>query len=89
MCFFSCSKDDDKLVPISNTYTLEHEGLPDPNLPNDNPLTTNGIELGRKLFYDTILSSDNTISCASCHVQANAFSDTNQFSIGVGGQTGT
>lgn len=38
-----------------------------------NPLTEDGFELGRKLFYDPILSSNNTISCASCHIQTSAF----------------
>lgn len=37
------------------------------------PLTKEGIELGRKLFYDPILSKDNTISCSSCHLSFTAF----------------
>ncbi len=41
----------------------------------DNPLTAEGIELGRMLFYDTRLSGNNRISCASCHRQDLAFSD--------------
>jgi cytochrome c peroxidase len=49
-----------------------------------NPLTTEGIALGRKLFYDPILSSDNTISCGSCHQQAAAFAhQSHDFSHGV------
>ncbi|MDB3906933.1 cytochrome-c peroxidase [Crocinitomicaceae bacterium] len=44
--------------------------------------------MGRKLFYDKLLSSDQTISCASCHSQGDAFSDVNQFSTGVGGAQG-
>ena len=40
---------------------------------NDNPLTEEGFQLGRNLFYDPILSKDNTISCASCHLQATGF----------------
>lgn len=39
-----------------------------------NPLTKKGIELGRMLFYDPILSSDSTIACASCHQPFAAFS---------------
>lgn len=42
-------------------------------LPGDNPLTVEGIELGRRLYYDTILSN-NGQSCSSCHSQAMAFS---------------
>jgi cytochrome c peroxidase len=39
----------------------------------NNPVTKNGFELGRKLFYETLLSADNTISCGSCHIQTAAF----------------
>lgn len=53
-----------------------------------NPITNKGATLGRVLFYDKNLSSNNTISCSSCHQQANAFSDTNVASIGVNGTTG-
>ncbi|MFN5422696.1 MAG: cytochrome-c peroxidase [bacterium] len=38
-----------------------------------NPITKNGFELGRKLFFDPILSADNTISCGSCHIPSTAF----------------
>ncbi len=53
-----------------------------------NPISDKGATLGRVLFYDSKLSSNNTISCATCHQQANAFSDTNVASIGVNGTTG-
>lgn len=53
-----------------------------------NPITNKGATLGRVLFYDKKLSSNNTISCASCHKQAFAFSDTNVASNGVNGTTG-
>ncbi len=86
---FSCSKDDEAYSSTSNTYNLEHEGLPNPNIPSDNLLTIQGVELGRKLFYEKMLSSDESISCASCHAQANAFSDINRFSTGVRDQTGS
>lgn len=62
--------------------------LPTPNLPSDNPLTKAKVELGRMLFYEKSMSSDGTVSCASCHNQATGFSDPNQFSIGVNGATG-
>ncbi|HOZ76415.1 MAG TPA: cytochrome c peroxidase [Ferruginibacter sp.] len=39
----------------------------------NNPVTKDGFELGRKLFYDNLLSSNNTISCGSCHIQTSAF----------------
>ena len=53
-----------------------------------NSITDKGATLGRVLFYDKNLSSNNTISCASCHQQANAFGDTNVASNGVNGTTG-
>lgn len=52
-----------------------------------NPITNKGATLGRVLFYDTNLSSNNTISCSSCHIQANAFGDVAIASIGVNGTT--
>lgn len=53
-----------------------------------NLITDKGATLGRVLFYDKNLSSNNTISCASCHKQEFAFSDTNVASTGVNGTTG-
>ena len=53
-----------------------------------NPLTVEGIALGRKLFYDKKLSGDNTMACASCHLQEDGFSDKNQFSEGISGDFG-
>ena len=58
------------------------------NTPADNPTTDDGATLGRVLFYDTELSSNRTIACASCHDQAHAFADPSQFSEGfLGGHT--
>ena len=57
-------------------------------VPDDNPLTVAGVELGRYLFYDPILSSDSTLSCASCHKQELAFTDGKAKSIGVLGEAG-
>jgi cytochrome c peroxidase len=61
----------------------------DDNTPNNNHITNDGATLGRFLFYDKKLSINNTIACASCHQQAFAFSDPEQFSKGfAGGRTG-
>ena len=60
-------------------------GRSDDNTPPDNPLSDHGVTLGRVLFYDTRLSANNTTSCASCHVQAHAFSDPKPFSKGFHG----
>lgn len=59
------------------------------NTPTTNPITDEGATLGRVLFYDKNLSINNTISCASCHKQANSFSDPATLSVGFnGGLTG-
>tara|TARA_Y100000589_G_scaffold18712_2_gene15548 strand:- start:4991 stop:6088 length:1098 start_codon:yes stop_codon:yes gene_type:complete len=71
--------------PTSNVIVEPVLGFPLPNNSFENPLTEAGINLGRHLFYDPILSSDNTVSCASCHKQEYAFGDKTQFSPGVGG----
>ena len=55
----------------------------------DNPMTYAGVQLGRHLFYDPILSSDSTLSCSSCHNPRLAFTDGQAFSKGVNGQIGT
>lgn len=63
--------------------------LPAMVIPADNPLTVEGIELGRKLFYEELLSGDGSMSCASCHAPAFAFSDNGlQFSTGIDGLEG-
>lgn len=48
---------------------------PEPLLANNDPLTNRGVMLGEKLFFDVILSGNNTISCASCHVPSQGFAD--------------
>ncbi len=63
-------------------------GLPSMDIPADNPLTDEGIELGRRLFYDPILSKDSTISCSSCHKLTSSFNDIVAISPGVGGLLG-
>ena len=57
-------------------------------IPDNNPMTVEGVTLGKKLFHDKILSADGTQSCASCHFQAAGFSDTNRFSEGIDGSFG-
>ncbi len=62
--------------------------LDNDNMPEDNPITNAGATLGRVLFYDKQLSKTNIVSCASCHHQANGFSDTKVQSDGfAGGKT--
>ena len=49
-------------------------------------VTVEGVELGRRLFYDPVLSKDSTISCASCHQQENSFNTITQFAEGINEQ---
>ena len=57
-------------------------------VPEDNPLTPDKVALGRKLFSDPILSSDKSLSCASCHDPKRAFADERAVSVGVFGTKG-
>ena len=61
-------------------------GFPPPRVPANNPMTTEKVELGRFLFYDTRLSGNQTQSCASCHQQALAFTDGMPHGVGSTGQ---
>jgi cytochrome c peroxidase len=55
-------------------------------VPTDNPLTEESVELGRRLFYDQRLSGSNTVSCSTCHQQRLAFTDGRRTGIGVSGK---
>lgn len=80
------------------SFVISHSWNPEPyellypsyfggnyTIPKNNPLTKEGVYLGRMLFYETKLSDNNKISCASCHIQKLAFTDGKQFSSGVDG----
>jgi cytochrome c peroxidase len=87
-----CSKNKeeaiDPVVPAPTPYTLVvPAGFPTPVIPADNPLTNEGVALGRMLFYETKLSSNNTMSCGSCHQQNKAFTDGLAKAVGVDGIT--
>ena len=69
-------------------YQLNYGNLPPPNLPADNMLTVQGVQLGKMLFYDKKLSEGESQACADCHQQADGFSDIRQFSLGVGQMEG-
>ncbi len=61
--------------------------FPQPILPRDNPLLTERVDLGKKLFFDPILSVDRSISCSSCHTPEQAFSDARPLSVGFQGRS--
>lgn len=63
--------------------------MPPPPPTPDNPMSTAKVELGRYLFYDARLSADDTIACASCHLQSHGFADARAKGVGVGGEVGT
>ncbi|WGF93321.1 cytochrome-c peroxidase [Aequorivita marisscotiae] len=93
-----CSSNDSTLEEVTEQYTptpkpltvptILERLLPPPFIPADNPQTEEGIALGRKLFFDPILSGNNTQACASCHKPANAFTDNTRFSVGIDGLEG-
>src|SRR5262249_53136248 len=58
-------------------------------IPRDNPLTDAKVQLGRRLFFDPILSADGTVSCASCHDPGHGFAGRERFAVGIRGQRGT
>jgi cytochrome c peroxidase len=63
-------------------------GLPPVPIPAGNPPTAASIALGRGLFYDSRLSKDDSLSCASCHRPQLGFTDVKERSLGVGGAFG-
>ena len=60
-----------------------------PASPTDNPTTVEKAQLGRRLFFDPVLSTDGTVSCASCHQPDHGFASPSAVSIGIGSQKGT
>lgn len=86
----SCRKDDpvkENSVYSPTPFVLERKPhYPPFRLPVGNPLTEEGVLLGRMLFYDPILSLDSSISCQSCHRQNLGFTDGQKVSKGIRGQ---
>ena len=87
LLFLACKKDKVEYIPTPYELKIPSH-FPDMIIPIDNPMTVEGVALGRKLFYEKQLSVDNTQACATCHAPANAFSDPNQFSTGIDGIQG-
>jgi cytochrome c peroxidase len=85
--FLACRKD--KVGYKATPYILDIPShFPDMIIPSDNPMTAEGVELGRFLFYEKKLSGDNSMNCATCHMPQNSFSDPNQYSTGIDGMQG-
>ncbi len=88
----SCSVDPEikPKLPSNAIKEIIPEGWPQPVYRfENNTLTKEGFELGRELFYEEMLSSNNTISCGSCHQQFSAFANTeHRFSHGINDSLG-
>ena len=88
LTIISCKKKNDDDLAFQLIYP-SYFPTPVYNFKN-NELTKEKFELGRKLFYDGILSSDNSVSCGTCHSQVHGFADHNvNFSSGVNNLKGT
>lgn len=92
LLFTSCKKDPVTFSPNASEYTFVRPShFPEPAYSfENNEISKEGFLLGRKLFYDPILSLDNSISCNNCHIQGVGFADSQQhpFSIGVDNEIG-
>lgn len=84
----ACKKEQIEKADIVDEITIP-AGFPAIQFPADNAYTLQRWVLGKQLFFDPVLSNDSTISCASCHNPAKAFSDEVAFSKGVAGRLGT
>lgn len=86
---YSQNSNSKSAMPIGKPVTIKAPlGLPPVPIPADNPPTAETIALGRRLYYDPVLSSDKTIACAACHDPRYGFADPKPFSEGVGGKKG-
>ncbi len=84
LIIWSCSTDNSEDLPTTSTFKTTPYIIPEAeyfpknlNIPADNPMTLEGVELGRYLFYDGRLSGntskDQLMSCATCHIQEHGF----------------
>lgn len=87
LIFVAACKKDPPIVDTGNEIiTLQvPKGFPYPSIPSDNQPTQNRIDLGKKIFFDPILSRDSSVSCSSCHHTDKKFTDGLQFSNGIDG----
>ena len=72
-----------KSADLIKFVTMKQLGLPKLDIPKDNPITREKIELGKKLFFDRRLSLNNTMSCGMCHVPEQGFTS-NEIKTAVG-----
>lgn len=79
---YSCKKETVDSISVPTSVMQIPEGFPPIVFPEGNDFTYQRWALGKRLFYDPIMSRQHTISCSSCHLSQNAFSDTLDFSKG-------
>ena len=71
LVLFSCEPE-----PTTTPYNFQVPvGFIQPTIPADNPMTVEGVDLGRRLFYDPLLSKNDVQACADCHAQNYGFTD--------------
>jgi cytochrome c peroxidase len=89
ICFISCDQEAvPAVIPFPELMEVP-EGFPPVPEPVENTFSEARWSLGKRLFFDPVLSSDSTISCSSCHLPSFAFSDTRALSAGVEDRPGT
>ncbi|MBC7776040.1 MAG: cytochrome C peroxidase [Phycisphaerae bacterium] len=90
----ACHTDDPDPLPVTGDLTdipyspqpytiVKPANFPEVPIPADNPMTLEGVQLGRRLFYDPILSADSTMSCSTCHMPQGSFTDNKAVSTGI------
>ena len=81
----SCEPDEHELINENDLpFPIDiPAGFPSMDVPDDNPLTQGRVALGKELFFDPILSKDQSISCGSCHQPEFSFTDQEALSFGV------
>jgi cytochrome c peroxidase len=92
LLYLSCSNEDPSYEPVPQPLDIPilfSDNIISPVIPIDNPQTVEGVALGKKLFFDRILSANGTQACASCHSPQHAFTDNTPTSDGIDGVFGT
>lgn len=84
---YACKPGENTILPVETPLIRIPSNFPQPGLNPDNPVTAEGVALGKLLFYDKRLSGNNQVSCATCHAPALSFSD--GVSLTIAGVSGT
>ena len=78
-----------EVLQTDTPYNLEiPDYFPAMDIPPDNELTKDRVALGKRLFFEPLLSADSSISCGTCHIPSNAFAEPRAISAGVEGRVG-